>query len=349
MRRPSILLSAVVIQICMAFLSNNQAFGDESRPLYIGITEITEGGYRLDWRIPPVLPVRALPNIRLPEDCKNSEARQGSIHAYEGSAFYACTSGLAGRDIQIAYPMFNPALATMIRTRALNGEEHLGVLSPQESSWRIPDAETQMGIALQYTRLGVEHILVGWDHLLFVACLLWIAGGVRRILVAVTGFTAAHSVTLILSSLQLIYVPVPPTEAVIALSIVFLAREIAVNRKDSLTWRFPVAVSTSFGLLHGLGFASVLTQVGLPQTAMLTGLLCFNIGVEIGQVLFIAALGILYFAGRAMIDRWLKRRFATVRRLMSAERLQFASSYAVGIISTYWFVSRAAGFVISQR
>jgi hypothetical protein len=106
---------------------------------------------------------------------------------------------------------------------------------------------------------------------------------------AITGFTLAHSVSLALSALKLVHVPEPPVEVAIALSILFLAREAAVGRRDSLTWRHPMAVSSAFGLLHGLGFASALMEVGLPQTEVVTGLLFFNVGVELGQIAFVAA------------------------------------------------------------
>lgn len=346
MRAFFIFVVAVFVHMAGAFTWPGSAAADESRPVYVEVTQLANQSYRLDWKIPPVIPVHALPSFNLPEDCERAGGDKGPIEVYEGSAFYTCGSSLAGRRLHIDYPMFNPALSAMVRSTALSGEEHLGVLSPQELTWRIPDAETRANVALQYTWLGIEHIWAGLDHLLFVTCLLWIAGTVRRILIAVTGFTAAHSVTLILSSLELVRIPVPPTEAVIAFSIVFLAREIAVNLKDSLTWRFPAAVSTSFGLLHGLGFASALTQIGLPQTAMLTGLLCFNLGVEIGQILFVAAVGAFYFAGRATARRWSACVPSMVRRSVNTGQIQILGSYTVGLVATYWLISRIADFII---
>ena len=146
-----------------------------------------------------------------------------------------------------------------------------------------------------YLVFGVEHILSGMDHLLFIACLIFIAGTWRRILVTITGFTIAHSLTLTLSALELIRLPVPPIEATIALSIVFLAREIALDRRDTLTWRYPIAVSAGFGLLHGLGFASALKDIGLPQTEIPAALLAFNVGVEIGQIMFVSSMLVVFW------------------------------------------------------
>ena len=152
----------------------------------------------------------------------------------------------------------------------------------------------KMQIAKDYTSLGVRHILEGYDYLLFLACLIMIAGTGRRILITVTGFTVAHSITLALSAFNLLRVPSAPVEAVIALSIVFLASEIAKEPRDTLTYKYPALVSVAFGLLHGLGFASVLRQIGLPQTEIVMGLLFFNIGVEIGQLAFIAMIILIY-------------------------------------------------------
>tara|TARA_R110000868_G_scaffold170477_2_gene405779 strand:+ start:243 stop:1286 length:1044 start_codon:yes stop_codon:yes gene_type:complete len=340
---------SVFIHLSAALLWPIHVFADESRPVYVEITQLTKTGYRVDWKVPPVLPEYALPEIHLPADCNHTGVDDDQITSFNGSILYACSSLLTGRDISIVYPVINPALSAIIRLRTLNEEEYIGVLPPQELSWQVPEVETQFSVALQYTRLGVVHILAGLDHLLFMTCLLWIAGGMRRILIAITGFTVAHSATLILSSLEMIRVPIPPTEAVIALSIVFLAREIAVNRKDSLTWRFPASVSTSFGLLHGLGFASALAQVGLPQTALLTGLLSFNLGVEIGQLLFVGAISVLFLAGQLGFHLWRKENPNGGSLILGMARLRALGSYSIGIVSSYWLVSRIADFAKYQQ
>jgi len=118
-----------------------------------------------------------------------------------------------------------------------------------------------------------------------------VAGVGKKLLVTITGFTIAHSITLALSALNLVRLPIPPVEAVIALSVVYLAMEIALQKKDSLTYRYPIAVSSSFGLLHGFGFAAVLADIGLPQVEIVTSLLFFNIGVELGQIIFVISKG----------------------------------------------------------
>ena len=142
-----------------------------------------------------------------------------------------------------------------------------------------------------YTVLGIEHILTGVDHLMFVLALIMLVRGTRRLLVTVTAFTLAHSITLALATLGIIHVPGPPVEATIALSIVFVASEIVQGLRghEGLAAKKPWLVAFSFGLLHGLGFAGALAEVGLPVNAIPLALLFFNIGVEIGQLLFIAA------------------------------------------------------------
>jgi hydrogenase/urease accessory protein HupE len=230
----------------------------------------------------------------------------------------------------------------MVRLHTLAGETRTYILGPEETVWRFPRPETADSVALQYTALGVEHVLSGWDHLLFLLCLLWIAGSFRRVLITVTGFTIAHSITLGLSALQIIRVPVPPVEAAIALSIVFLAREIVVGRRNSWTWNYPVAVSSSFGLLHGLGFAAALGELGLPQTQLLTGLLFFNVGVEIGQLMFI---------GGALAAFWLAthlvRRVPTkwIPAFVTPKNAHLAAAYSVGVVAAYWLLERVLGFL----
>jgi len=172
----------------------------------------------------------------------------------------------------------------------------------------------------------------GIDHLLFVACLMFIAGTLRRIFITITGFTIAHSLTLVLSALEIVRVPVPPVEATIALSIVFLATEILRKNENSLTYRYPVIVSMSFGLLHGFGFAAVLREIGLPQTEMATSLLFFNVGVEVGQILFVLGLVGLFFSFK---------RFAGQ---LNYRRMQSPISYFIGTVACFWFIERVASF-----
>jgi len=171
----------------------------------------------------------------------------------------------------------------------------------------------------------------------FVLALLLIVDGTRRLIATITAFTIAHSTTLALASLGVLHVPGPPVEALIALSIVFVAAEIVHGRqgRPGLTQRYPWVVSFTFGLLHGLGFASALAEVGLPQNSIPLALLCFNVGVEIGQLIFIAAVLVLIAVGS---------RLAATLRLRSPSWLGHVPPYAIGGLASYWVFERVAGF-----
>jgi hypothetical protein len=197
----------------------------------------------------------------------------------------------------------------------------------------VQAAPSRLELASTYTRLGVEHILLGVDHLLFVLALLILVEGTWRLVETITAFTAAHSLSLAAATLGFVRVPARPVEAVVALSIVFLAAEIVHVRqgRPALAHRRPWIVAFSFGLLHGLGFAGALAALGLPQNAIPLALLFFNVGVELGQLLFIAA---------ALAS------MAVLRRIPFA-RAQWAwrvPVYAIGSFAAYWTIERIARF-----
>jgi HupE / UreJ protein len=181
-------------------------------------------------------------------------------------------------------------------------------------------------IASAYLMLGVEHILSGFDHLLFVIGLLFLVGFNRRLLLTVTAFTAAHSVTLALSALGLLTLRLPPVEATIALSIVLVAGE-ALRDRQTLSRRWPALVAFLFGLVHGLGFAGALKEIGLPDNHLWVALLTFNVGVEIGQLLTVGAASLLYKA---------------VQQLPVMAPARLASIYAIGSLAAFWSLERIA-------
>lgn len=206
-------------------------------------------------------------------------------------------------------------------------------LTPSTPSYTFKKTPSAWQTIQSYTVFGIEHILEGYDHLLFVLCLLLIASTTKKLLWAITGFTLAHSITLVLSTLNIVQLPIIVVEAVIALSIVFLATEIVKNntrsKKDSLTFCYPVAVSSSFGLLHGFGFASVLLELGLPQNDQLLALAFFNIGVELGQLLFIASMLLLIWLVKSIVD---------------IRKHQKINGYIIGSIASMWLIERVLQF-----
>ena len=317
----------------LALLFARAALAHESLPLVITVSERSADVYVVRARQPPSIAAQLPPDVQFPESC--TQVRR--------AAMFRCDGGLDGKTLSWTYPGSSPAIPALVRLEWLTGEVRTVMAPPGAHRIVIPRSETAARVSLQYLRLGIEHILTGFDHLLFLACLLWIAGGFRRIVLTVTGFTLAHSLTLALSALSIVRVPVPPTEAAIALSIVFLAREIMLGKRDGLVWRHPAIVSSLFGLLHGLGFASALREVGLPQTQLLAGLLFFNLGVEIGQLLAVlAALGALALARRALSKAAPSARQVSLSRVQ--ERVTRFSLIAIGSISAFWFVERVTGF-----
>jgi hydrogenase/urease accessory protein HupE len=202
-------------------------------------------------------------------------------------------------------------------------------LTAKEPSAEIATQPDTWQVLRTYFVLGVEHILAGWDHLLFVIALVLLIGNWRKVILAATAFTVSHSITLAAAALGYVGLPQAPVEALIALSILFLALEIIRPDGDTptLTRRFPWVVAFLFGLLHGFGFAGALNSIGLPEGEIVAALLAFNIGVEAGQLMVITSL---------LIALALVQRFA-VNALVPAVRF---SAYGIGIIGAYWLVDR---------
>ena len=339
MKRGAVLLTLV---LAAGATPIETAQAHESRPLYIEVTEKAPLEFSVRWKIPPSVDTRNAPEILMAEGCEGaggpalSTANRGSLRRQ----IYRCAVDPAGSALRIRYPLFNPSVSALVRISRLSGEKHSLLASPEQTEVIIPAVESFGSVARDYLSLGVRHILEGYDHLLFLVCLMVIAGTWRRILITITGFTIAHSITLALSALGLVRVPIPAVEAAIALSIVFLAVEIVRGDKTSLAYRYPIAVSSSFGLLHGFGFAAVLGETGLPQTEIPAALLFFNVGVELGQIAFVLAVVAVY-----QLVRFLGRAFTDYDLSIDALRpMQAPAAYAVGILASFWMIERVAAF-----
>lgn len=329
--------AVLLFVVCLACLVIPKgALAHDARPLSIMIVERQEHTYRIDVRIPPSIELANHPDILWPEGCTvRSRSVREAIETRTESMMVACSTGLEGRRIGIRYELFNPSISTLFRFSLISGGTRSAVLPPDQTDWIVPGAANWRTVAQDYLLLGVQHIWEGIDHLLFVAGLLMLAGTTRRIAFAVTGFTLAHSVTLSLSALGVVRLPLPPIEVGIALSILFLAREIARPDPESLARRYPLAISSSFGLLHGFGFAAALSEAGLPKNEIATALVFFNAGVEVGQLAFIgcilaliaAAFGIARLAG-----------FASPR--LALDRAEVLGGYCLGLPAAFWFFQR---------
>jgi hydrogenase/urease accessory protein HupE len=331
---------ALLLAAILSWMPGRTAQAHDARPLSITIAEQARHLYRVERRVPPSVDADNQPGIHWPSDCRSlHQAAHTDAPAQPSSTFISCAQGIEGRSISIHYALFNPSISTLIRMTALDGTNLTAVLPPEKAEWIIPLAPSRQRVAWEYLLLGIKHIWTGFDHLLFVAGLLILAGTGRRILFVITGFTIAHSITLSLSALHLIDFPVIPTEASISLSILFLAHEIGREKKDSLAFRFPLLVSSTFGLLHGLGFAAALGEIGLPANEITVGLLFFNLGVELGQIGFIVpVLGLIRLA---TASRWRNRSFGG-QPAFSVVRA--VAVYGIGIAASYWLIERLARF-----
>jgi len=243
-----------------------------------------------------------------------------------------CPAGLRGQSISIE-GLSGTLTDVLARVEHGDGSVQVERLSPDQPGFRVKDSPSWTATAAAYLGMGIKHILLGVDHLLFVLALMLLVRGGRRLVETITAFTIAHSLTLGAATLGLIRVPQAPVEAVIALSIVFVASEIIHARqgRPGLTLRRPWIVALTFGLLHGFGFAGALTAIGLPAQAVPLALLFFNLGVEVGQLLFVAACLLL---ARAAGRLW-------VRAPGWAGQLP---AYGIGTMAAFWLVQRVAGF-----
>ncbi len=224
--------------------------------------------------------------------------------------------------------------AAMVKVYWLDGETRVYALTsaqPQVQLFGSADDRRGMGeLARAYTALGVEHILTGYDHLAFVLALLFLVGFNRRLLLTITAFTAAHSLTLAISALGLLTLRSPPVEATIALSIMLVAGE-ALHTGTTLSKRWPALVAFLFGLVHGLGFAGALKEIGLPQKHLAVALLTFNVGVELGQLLVVAIAFAIY------------RALARQPQLGAARK---PALYVIGSVAAYWSIARIAAMLM---
>ncbi len=314
------------------------AHGHALEPGYLEIRQIDESLYAVVWKKPAVGGTPMPIAVSLPVQC--NPRTEGQL-TWASGAYYArwtatCAGGLEGGKLQIE-GLEQTSTDVLVRFDFADGVTGTHRLTPSDTSFVVPTQPDRLEVVRTYFGFGIEHILGGIDHLLFVLALLLLVKGVRRIVATVTAFTLAHSITLAGATLGWVHVPGPPIEATIALSIAFVAAEILHCRqgKPGLTERYPWIVAFTFGLLHGFGFASALKQVGLPQTEIPIALLFFNVGVEVGQLLFIAAVVAAF---------WLMRH--SIRRI-KIPQVPWASAipaYVIGSLAMFWVVQRTVAF-----
>ena len=299
-------------------------------PLALGLVELTERGGGLvavSLRVSGTEQQGHAVTLRPPAGCAlvgPMSERLGS-DAWEASGLWRCPRGLRGATMTVR-GLEGSEVQLIARVRLADGALTEARLDDHQRAFAVPPRARASTVAWSYLRMGARHIAEGADHLAFLACLaLWV-GRARGLVAAVTGFTAGHSVTLALSALGLVQLPQRPVEACIALSVALLALELAHGRPPP---RRHALLSAAVGLLHGLGFASALREVGLPQAQRGWALLSFNVGVELGQIVFLAGvLSIGALARRAVGDPSRARRWVVE---------------AVGACSVMWLLQRVMG------
>jgi hydrogenase/urease accessory protein HupE len=329
----------VAILLLASVLAVPIAQAHEVRPAYLELKETAPGQFSVLWRT-PVMAGRRLPvDLKLPDDVRNLKdplEQELTDSLIERRWIDASANGLAGKRIE--FPGLQLTITdVLVRVEMLDGRKWTTIVHPSQPWVEIGASQRWWAVAGVYLRLGIEHIWSGIDHLLFVLALLLLVRGWRRVALTVTAFTVAHSITLAAATLGFVHVPQKPVEAAIALSIVFVAAEIVHSRqgRPSLTERAPWVIAFTFGLLHGFGFASALNQVGLPQNSIPVALLFFNVGVEVGQLLFIASVYVVVILGRKIA------RGFEISEPSWAWRLP---PYAIGSIAMFWVVQRVAAF-----
>ncbi len=335
------LVATIILVIAALSASSAGVRAHALQPGFLDLGLIGKDTWRVFWRKPDVQGRPMAIRARLPENCDQRHPPEPRFDgaAWVGSWVATCPAGIAGGEIAIE-GLSSTQTDVLVRYEPFEDDNRTARLTPETSAFSVTIDQGSLLVLASYFGLGVEHILEGVDHLLFVFALLLLIRDRWRLVGAVTAFTIAHSITLAAAVLGWIVVPGPPVEAVIALSIMFLAVEAMKSKSGELrlSERWPWAVSFSFGLLHGFGFAGALLDIGLPQSDVPLALLGFNLGVEAGQLLFIAAV---------LVAGW-----CIARLLPSAwQRLTVAGgpgittiSYGIGGVASYWFIERVAGF-----
>jgi hydrogenase/urease accessory protein HupE len=327
----------VLMALAASLIAAAPASADDFRPAYLQITQDDATTYDVLWKV-PALGEDAVLKVHpaFPAGTTDLAPKRGSYA--NGIAVQRwrikVPGGLEGKAI--AFPGLSEVrIDVLARLARADGTIQLERILPSDPEFSVKTTPGPFEVVQTYTLLGVEHILTGFDHLCFVLALVLIVGFNRRLIWTVTAFTLAHSITLALATLGVIHVPGPPVEATIALSIVFVANEIVQQQRgrEGLASRKPWLVAFTFGLLHGLGFAGALAQIGLPANSVPLALLFFNIGVEIGQLLFIA---VVIAATRFL--------FLVAANRINLRRPAIIPAYLIGGIASYWVIERVSNF-----
>jgi hydrogenase/urease accessory protein HupE len=323
--------------VIFIFLITTPVLAHELQPAYLELKQTSAETYDALWKVPAAQGSRMMLFVKFPSQCEENVARRN----YQvGGAYFArismrCKNGLIGSKIFID-GLSGTFTDVLTRVERMDGTTQIVRLTPSTPSFTVEATPNWKEMAGTYLHLGMKHILMGFDHLLFVLGLLVIVGRRWKLMFkTITSFTLAHSLTLAGATLGLVHVPAEPLSAVIALSILFLGVEVARMKRGgtSFTIRHPWVAAFGFGLVHGFGFASGLSTLGLPSSEIVAALLFFNIGVELGQIAFVALYLIFVRALKTL-------------EVPSPHWAEIMPAYVIGTLGAYWTIVYTAKFFI---
>jgi hydrogenase/urease accessory protein HupE len=326
----------IALALVLLVASVPTVLAHETRPAYLEIDETSPGQFEMLWRTPVLAGMRLPVALRLPPGVRDQRPpliQELTDSSVERRWVEAGPGGLDGQRIEFQGLQLT-ITDVLVRVKMQDGRQWTTVARPSQPWVEISAAPSRTATARTFLVQGIDHILLGADHLLFVLGLLLLVRSTSMLVKTITSFTVAHSITLAIATLGYAHLPVAPLNAAIALSILFLGPEIVRSWRGetSFTIRHPWVVAFAFGLLHGFGFASGLTAAGLPQGDLPLALLCFNVGVEIGQLAFVAVVLLLVRAFRVLEFHW-------------PRPVQAIPGYVVGVLGAYWTIQRVVMMV----
>ena len=315
-------------------MSSLSLFAHEVRPAYFSVSQLNDSTYQVVWKVPAM--GTAIPKIHpvLPDTWRILDEQSNLLPGNLRRTYtIEISGGIEGNKLYFE-GLEKTLIDVLVSIKKSDGIQYSSMIKPSNPYYIVPLKPDRFNTIKTYLGLGIEHILLGIDHLLFVLALLLITKGFGKLVKTITAFTIAHSITLSLAALGFIGLPAAPVEAVIALSIVFLAVELVhyMNGLKGITARFPWIVAFIFGLLHGFGFARALVDLGLPQVDIPWALLFFNVGVELGQLAFVTVtIGLIWLLTKIKFNWpiWLKK----------------VPPYAIGSMASFWLIQRVWEFL----
>ncbi len=326
---------ALALCVCVVDVAHAHRFA----PSLLQVNEIAPQQYNMVWKTP----AQGVSNVPLrpvwPQACEVQTASEpqledtGVVTNWTLQCQKLGAQGLVGQTLGVSGLGPNQASA-MVMVTLLDGRNYQQVLDTEHPEFEVPAESTAGDVMGDYTRLGIEHIWMGVDHLMFVFGLLLLVGGGRRLLWTITAFTVGHSITLSLVTLGYFDYPVALVEFAIALSIFILAVELTRTEKHDALWRNPWWLAGGFGLLHGMGFAGALAETGLPQDNLPLALLFFNVGIELGQIAFILVVLAVWYLIRKPLAPW-------------QDRLLPVPVYILGALSAMWCIERGLAALLA--